>query len=126
MEKKIKIIIHVGTSVMGSILIGFLGLAIGATIWGNYPFPDMLGQVGYEAGGTLGGLLGISLGAFLVTLILWKMWKKEGDLMVSSGLLFVATILNFFIKTYSTFPYTLWVLLFIPTAAAVLGFWWRK
>ena len=124
MKISTKIIIHGAISLLSSILLGLLGLAVGATIWGNYPLPDMLGQVGYEGGGALGLLLGVSLGALAVTLILWKIWK--GNVMNSFGLLFLGTILNVVIQMYSTFPYTFFILLIIPSAAAVIGFWWKK
>lgn len=117
MKKTSKIVIHFVMALAGSMLFGLLGLLVGANIGGNYPVPEMFGLLGYEASGAAGGLLGISLGTLIVTMLLWRWWK-EGDIIISLSLLLLATILNFM-----TYRYILifWVYLLIPPVLTVIG-----
>lgn len=117
MKKIFKIIIHFIAALLGSLLFGLLGLVAGANIGGNYPVPKMFGLAGYEASGVAGGLLGISFGSLVVTVLLWRWWK-EGDIITSLSLLLLATILNLMVYKYIS---TVLVYLLIPPVLTVMG-----
>lgn len=63
-------------SLVAGILFGLIGLIIGATIGGNFGFPEFGGNSGYESGGVFFAIVGISLGS-LFGIIAMKKFQKE-------------------------------------------------
>jgi len=78
-------------SLLTSILLGILGLGVGATIGGNFGFPAFGGNVGYEAGGVFFAILGISLGSFFFFTLQNKLQSKQFQYKM-----LLATALTFF------------------------------
>ena len=126
MELKLwhKIVIQVFTTLILSFLLMLLGFGLGADaavnlISGSQTF---MGTVGWEAGATVGGLIGLILGSFLGCIALIKLMKVKGSVIFSFlgsviGLVIIL-IINFFRPYF--FMSTLEPLL--PSIGSLLGY----
>lgn len=71
-----KIILQFITGIIFSFLFGILGLLLGSFIGGNFGFPLLWDMQGYESGGVLFALIGISSGALAG---FWAVTKKFNE-----------------------------------------------
>lgn len=71
------IFVHFLSSLVGAILLGIIGLVIGAYIGGNFGFFEFGGNAGYEAGGVFFAIVGISFGSLLGIMFVKKLLKEK-------------------------------------------------
>ena len=63
---------------VGSIVFGIVGLAMGADLGGNFGFPAFGGNAaGYESGGAFFAIIGISFGALLGLIVINKLLYRR-------------------------------------------------
>jgi hypothetical protein len=72
-----KIFVQFVSSLICSIIFGFIGFTNGANFGGNYGFPRFGGGVGWESGGMFFMIMGISLGSLIGTTIARKLLKEK-------------------------------------------------
>ncbi len=122
-----KILVEWTLGVLGGIVIGILGLLLGADIGGNQGFPSFGGAMaGWEAGGVFFGLLGISLGSFAGVLIVQRAIHKWSDFfaaLLGAGLAFA---FDFALYDFSAPPWTHILILVMPSSFVVIGSHWRQ
>ena len=80
-----KIFAQFVSSLLGGILLGIVGLAIGATIGGNLTFPEFgSNAAGYESGGVFFAIVGISTGSLLGIMAAKKLQKEAQKYVTAS------------------------------------------
>ena len=112
------------SSFVGGILLGILGLAIGAIIGGNFGFPAFGGNIGYESGGVFFAIVGISVGSMFGIAIAKKIQKEKCKYSTAS----IATLITIFIGLiifdyYLPLAVGLTILLMPPIVLTVITNW---
>ncbi|MFA5840665.1 MAG: hypothetical protein WC847_00080 [Candidatus Paceibacterota bacterium] len=79
-----KIFTQFVSSLVGGILLGIIGLAIGSTVGGNFGFPAFGGNADYESGGVFFAIVGISLGSLLGIMVVKKLQKEQHKYAIAS------------------------------------------
>ena len=111
----VKLFVQFISSVMGSIVLGIIGLWVGATIGGNFGFPEFGGNTGYEAGGVFFAIVGISLGSLLGIINAKKRQKKQYKYSVASMIAVVVMVITGVILfDYNLPPVNGLTILFVP------------
>ncbi len=122
-----KILVEWTLGVLGGIVIGILGLLLGADIGGNQGFPSFGGAMaGWEAGGVFFGLLGISSGSFAGVLIVQRAIHKWSDFFAALLGAGVAFAVDFALYDFSAPPWTHILILVMPSSLVVIGSHWRQ
>jgi hypothetical protein len=121
-----KIFVQFISSLVGGILLGIVGLIIGAMIGGNFGFLKFGGNIGYEAGGAFFGIIGISLGS-LIGIIAVKRIQKD-YIMYPITLIATATItiINLFLFDYNMPPVIGFSILLMPAIVLTVVANWKK
>lgn len=106
-----KIIPYSITGIIGSIVFGTIFLLLGISIGGNYDFIEIPNHAGYETGGLIFGLIGITLGSIIGIRIHRKIPLNK--YLVSA--IIISTTINSVLVIYLEHLYTLMIVLLIPT-----------
>ena len=122
-----KIFAQFVSSLVGGVLLGILGLSVGATIGGNFGFPEFGGNVGYEAGGAFFAIVGISIGSFL-GIIAAKKLQKEAQKYVTASITaaVIMIIIGVILFDYNMPPAIGLTILFMPPVVLTLTTNWQK
>jgi hypothetical protein len=122
-----RILVQWALGALGGIIIGILGVMVGAGIGGNHGFPGFGGATaGYEAGGVFFGLLGIALGSFAAVVIIQMVLHERCSFLVAllgSSVSFAADLALY---DYYAPPWTLILIVAMPPTLAVVGIHWRR
>lgn len=110
-----KIFVQFVSSLLGGILLGIVGLAVGATIGGNFGFPAFGGNVGYESGGVFFAIVGISLGSLLGIIAAKKLQKEQIKYSVASIAAVITTVIGVLIFDYNMPPVIALTILLMPS-----------
>lgn len=118
------IFIEFVTSLIIGILLGIVGLGIGADIGANYGFPAFGGNAGYEAGGVFFAIIGISIGSLLGIIFMKKIQKERHKYLNTS----IAAIILIFIEviifdTYMSAVTGIMFLLLPPIVLTAIANW---
>lgn len=98
MKKSTAITLQIILGIVGSIVVGIIGLLFGMQI-GVPPFG---GVVGYEAGGVFFGFVGIVIGSYAITLLIMKILHKK----IMHVSLFISAVVIFFLE-YLVYDYSM-------------------
>lgn len=124
MKKILKIMSEFVLGGIFGIILGFVGLVIGALSFANYPIEFAHGG-GYEVGGFLGALLGIAIGSFLGIWLFSRIKKQIVNLKASAfcagaGVLLALILLKFMTDVLELDDWG-FVVLALPFLCAVFG-----
>ena len=112
---------------LGGIIVGILGVMVGAGIGGNHGFPGFGGATaGYEAGGVFFGLLGIALGSFAAVVIVQMVLHERCSYLVALLGASVSFGADLAIYGYHAPPWTLVLILAMPPSLVLVGIHWRR
>ena len=121
-----KIVAQFFLSLIGAILLGIIGLIVGAYIGGNFGFPAFGGNVGYESGGVFFAIVGISFGSLLGTILAKKLQKEKRKYFFPLSFCIASICYGVFIFDYSM-PIIIEVsILLLPPAVITLITNWGK
>ena len=126
MKKITKIIIEFVSALFGSYILGVFGLMFGMGIGGNFGFLELKGLVGYESGGVIFSLFGMSLGAILVLLLTLKFLKEKGSYWGAAVMCGLSLLLNLILYDYNMSPWLMIIMWILPAVLVVLGFNYRN
>lgn len=96
-----KILVQFISSLIGGILLGILGLMIGATIGGNFGFPAFGGVMGYESGGAFFGIVGLAIGSLLGIATAQKLQKETHKYGLASIALIITICIGIIVFDYN-------------------------
>jgi hypothetical protein len=114
------------SSLVGGILLGVVGLIIGAIIGGNFGISEFGGNVGYEAGGAFFGIIGISLGSLLGIILVKKIQKDHIIYPIALIAVTIITIINLFLFDYNMPPIIGFSILLMPAIVLTIVTNWQK
>jgi len=119
----IRIFLQFIVSLIGSILLGIVGLIFGATIGGNFGFPAFGGNVGYESGGVFFAIVGISLGSVLGAMFVKKLRQEKFSYGIASMIAVVSICVSVVLFDYDMPRVLSLVIIVLPSVVltAVLG-----
>jgi hypothetical protein len=126
MKKITKRIIEFVSALFGSSVLGVFGLMFGMGVGGNYGFFQFKGLVGYESGGVIFSLFGISLGAILVLLLALKFLKEKGSYWGAAVMCGLSLLLNLILYDYNMSSWLMIIMWILPAVLVVLGFNYRN
>ena len=123
-----KIFAQFVSSLVGGILLGIVGLAIGATIGGNFGFPEFGGYTaGYEACGVFFAIIGISTGSLLgIKAAKKRQMESRKNLTASIAVLVILVIIGEMIADYNMPPAIGLTILLVPPAVLTLITNWQE
>lgn len=121
-----KILAQFVLSLIGAILLGIVGLIVGAYIGGNFGFPAFGGNVGYESGGVFFAIVGISFGSLLGTMLTKKLQKDSRKYLVPFITCIASICYGVFIFDYSMPAIVETSILLLPPAIMTLITNWEK
>ncbi len=105
---------------------GIVGLAIGATIGGNFGFPEFGGNAGYESGGVFFAIVGISLGSLLGIMAVKKMQKEQHKYTVASIAATIMIVIDVLLFDYNMPPVIALTILLMPPIVLTVITNWQK
>jgi len=115
------------SSLVGGILLGILGLIVGATIGGNFGFPEFGGNAGYEAGGVFFAIVGISAGSLLGIMTAKKLQKETQKYLTASiAATVVMVVIGVILFDYNMPPAIGLTILLMPPVVLTLITNWQK
>lgn len=114
------------SSLVGGILLGMMGLGIGATIGGNFGFPAFGGNAGYESGGVFFAIVGISLGSLLGIMVAKKIQKKQHKYTIASIAAIITTCIGVILFDYNVPPAIGLTILLMPSVVLTAITNWQK
>lgn len=114
------------SSLVGGLLLGIIGLFIGAMVGGNFGFPEFGSNIGYQAGGPFFGIIGISLGSLLGIIVAKKIQKDHFMYLTASIVTIITTIFNLFLFDYNMPPIVGFSIPLIPAIALIIVTNWQK
>lgn len=121
-----KIFAQFFSSLVGGILLGIIGLAIGATIGGNFGFPEFGGNAGYESGGVFFAIVGISLGSLLGIIAVKKIQKEQHKYTITSIAAIFTICIGVILFDYNMPPAVGLVILLMPPVVLTAITNWQK
>lgn len=125
MKKRTKIFAQFIIGLVGSIVIGFIGLILGSGIGGNYGFPAFGGVVGWEAGGVFFALLGIAIGGLLSVMLATKLMHKKRRYLVGIIASILAFCMDFLLYDYNMNLAILVLIVVLPSVVITVAMNWR-
>jgi uncharacterized membrane protein YeaQ/YmgE (transglycosylase-associated protein family) len=114
------------SGLVGSVILGIIGLIIGTIIGGNFGFPKFGGNVGYEAGGVFFAIVGISLGSLLGIMFAKKMQKEQHNHILALITAIITTCIGIFLFDYNMSLVVKLIILLIPSVMLTAVTNWRK
>ena len=114
------------SGLVGSVVLGIIGLIIGTIIGGNFGFPKFGGNVDYESGGVFFAIVGISLGSLLGIMFAKKMQKEQHKYMFALITAIITTCIGIFLFDYNMSFIVKLTILFIPSVMLTAVTNWRK
>jgi uncharacterized membrane protein YeaQ/YmgE (transglycosylase-associated protein family) len=114
------------SGLVGSVILGIIGLIIGTIIGGNFGFPKFGGNVGYESGGVFFAIVGISLGSLLGIMFAKKMQKEQHNYILALITAIITTCIGIFLFDYNMSLVVKLTILFIPSVMLTAVTNWRK
>jgi len=126
MKNITKKIVGLVSTLFGSLILGVFGLMFGAGIGGNFGFFEFKGLVGYESGGVIFSLFGLSLGAVLSFFLAEKFLKEKGSYGGAAVMGIFSLILNLILYDYNMSSWLMIVMWILPAILVVPGFNYRK
>lgn len=125
-KKYMKIFAQFVSSLVGGILLGIIGLMIGAFIGGNFGFPEFGGNAGYESGGVFFAIVGISLGGLLGIMVAKKIQKEQYKYTIASIAAIVTIFIGVIIFDYNMPPAVRLIILLMPSVVLTAITNWQK
>ncbi|MFA6461084.1 MAG: hypothetical protein WCV90_02365 [Candidatus Woesearchaeota archaeon] len=120
-----KYLLELGISLLGSLIFGIFGLMLGMSIGGTFGFPEFHGLIGYESGGIVFSLIGISIGSILSMFIASKLLKEKGSYLWAAILGVMGLVISLLSYNYNAGSW-LFILWIIPATLAVVGFNYQR
>ncbi len=126
MKPSTKKVFEFVSALFGSWVLGLFGLMLGISIGGNFGFLQFKGLVGYESGGIIFSLVGISLGAFLSLMLSLRFLKEKGSYGGAAGMGVLALMLNLILYDYNMSSWLMGIIWIIPAIFVIVGYHYRR
>jgi hypothetical protein len=126
MKNTTKIFVQFITATLGSIVIGLIGLALGAVIGGNFGFPAFGENVGYESGGVFFAILGISFGSLLGIRIANKFLHQKSRYVIALLAAAITSVINLLLFNSNMSTIVSIIILLLPAFVLTTVMRWQK